>query len=166
MRVYRFDNYGGLDGLHLYDEPVPSPQRGEVLLRIKAVSLNYRDIAIPLGRYVRDAKPSLVPCSDAAAEVVELGKGVDDYPRATGRSARFNPGSSAGRLPATADSDSYDSGQDGWLTEYKVVTGIGRTCSTCATGPLRRSALPTTSRSTRGFGGSPSIPRRPRRPPV
>ncbi|MDT7719248.1 MAG: hypothetical protein QOE94_259 [Mycobacterium sp.] len=79
MRVYRFDNYGGLDGLHLHDEPVPSSQRGEVLLRIKAVSLNYRDIAIPLGRYVRDAKPGLVPCSDAAAEVVEVGEGVDDY---------------------------------------------------------------------------------------
>jgi NADPH:quinone reductase-like Zn-dependent oxidoreductase len=40
---------------------------------------HYRDIAIPLGRYVRDAKPGLVPCSDAAAEVVEVGEGVDDY---------------------------------------------------------------------------------------
>ncbi|MGA8254101.1 MAG: alcohol dehydrogenase catalytic domain-containing protein [Mycobacterium sp.] len=50
-----------------------------MLLRIKAVSLNYRDIAIPLGRYVHDAKPGLVPCSDAAAEVVEVGEGVDDY---------------------------------------------------------------------------------------
>jgi NADPH:quinone reductase-like Zn-dependent oxidoreductase len=50
-----------------------------VLLRIKAVSLNNRDIAIPLGRDVRDAKPGLVPCSDAAAEVVEVGEGVDDY---------------------------------------------------------------------------------------
>ena len=27
MRVYRFDNHGGLDGLHIHDEPVPSPQR-------------------------------------------------------------------------------------------------------------------------------------------
>jgi hypothetical protein len=85
----------------------------------------------------------------------------------TGRSARFNPGSSAGRLPATADSDSYGSGQHGWLTEYKVVSQE----SVVPVPPalpdrLRRSALPTTSRSTRGFGGSPSIPRRPRRPPV
>src|SRR6202161_3382942 len=51
MRVYLFDNHGGLDGLHIHDEPVPSPQRGELLLRITAVSLNYRDIAIPLGRH-------------------------------------------------------------------------------------------------------------------
>ena len=91
MRVYRFDNYGGLDGLHLHDEPVPSPQRGEVLLRIKAVSLNYRDIAIPLGRYVRDAKPGLVPCSDAATEVVELGEGVDDYSPGDRAVSTFQP---------------------------------------------------------------------------
>jgi hypothetical protein len=51
MRVYRFDNHGGLDGLHIHDEPVPSPQRAELLLRITAVLLNYRDIAIPLGRH-------------------------------------------------------------------------------------------------------------------
>ena len=81
-----------------------------MLLRIKAVSLNYRDIAIPLGRYVRDAKPGLVPCSDAAAEVVELGEGVDDYPRATRRSARFNLGSSAGPLAGDRRLRSYGSG--------------------------------------------------------
>ena len=80
-----------------------------MLLRIKAVSLNYRDIAIPLGRYVRDAKPGLVPCSDAA-EVVELGEGVDDYPRATRRSARFNLGSSAGPLAGDRRLRSYGSG--------------------------------------------------------
>lgn len=33
MRVYRFDNSRGLDGLELHDEPVPSPQRGELLLK-------------------------------------------------------------------------------------------------------------------------------------
>jgi NADPH:quinone reductase-like Zn-dependent oxidoreductase len=47
--VSRFDHAGGLEGLRLHDEPVPSPQRGAVLLRILAVSLNYRDVAIPLG---------------------------------------------------------------------------------------------------------------------
>lgn len=123
MRVYRFDGAaGGLDGLRLCDEPVPSPQRGELLLRIKAVALNYRDIAIPLGRYVRDARHGLVPCSDAAAEVVEAGEGVDDYRPGDRVVSAFHPRWFGGPMPPTANSDSYGSGQDGWLTEYKVVS--------------------------------------------
>jgi NADPH:quinone reductase-like Zn-dependent oxidoreductase len=122
MHVYRFDNSRGLDGLELHDEPVPSPQRGELLLRIRAVSLNYRDIAIPLGRYVRDSKSGLVPCSDAAAEVVEVGEGVADYRPGDRVMSIFQPRWFGGPLPLTANSDSYGSGQDGWLTEYKVVS--------------------------------------------
>ena len=122
MRVYRFDNSRGLDGLKLYDEPVPSPQRGELLLKVRAVSLNYRDIAIPLGRYVRESKSNLVPCSDAAADVVEVGEGVDDYRPGDRVISLFQPRWFGGPLPATADSDAYGSGQDGWLSEYKVVS--------------------------------------------
>lgn len=122
MRVYRFDNSRGLDGLEMTDEPVPSPQRGELLLKVRAVSLNYRDVAIPLGRYVRDSKSGLVPSSDAAAEVVETGEGVDDYRPGDRVVSLFQPRWFGGPLPATANSDSYGSGQDGWLTEYKVVS--------------------------------------------
>ncbi|OBG65954.1 alcohol dehydrogenase [Mycobacterium sp. E735] len=122
MRVYRFDNSRGLDGLEMSDEPIPAPQRGELLLKIRAVSLNYRDIAIPLGRYVRDSKSGLVPCSDAAAEVAEAGEGVEDYHPGDRVMSIFQPRWFGGPLPATANSDSYGSGQDGWLTEYKVVS--------------------------------------------
>ncbi len=122
MHVYRFDNSRGLDGLELHDEPVPSPQRGELLLKIRAVSLNYRDVAIPLGRYVRDSKSGLVPCSDAAAEVVEVGEGVDDYRPADRVVSIFQPRWFGGPPPPTANADSYGSGQDGWLAEYKVVS--------------------------------------------
>ncbi|MGA7135268.1 MAG: alcohol dehydrogenase catalytic domain-containing protein [Mycobacterium sp.] len=146
--MYRFDNHGGLDGLHIHDEPVPSPQRGELLLRITAISLNYRDIAIPLGRHVRDAKPGLVPCSDAAAEVVEVGEGVDDYRPGDRVISIFEPRWFGGPLPATANSDSYGSGQDGWLTEYKVVSRE----SVVAVPP----ALPDEQAATLPCAGSPS----------
>ncbi|MGD0107495.1 MAG: hypothetical protein ABSC06_26170 [Rhodopila sp.] len=52
MHVFRFDSLQSLDDLKPYDEPMPAPQRGEVLVKIHAVSLNYRDIAPVLGRYV------------------------------------------------------------------------------------------------------------------
>jgi NADPH:quinone reductase-like Zn-dependent oxidoreductase len=38
MRVYRFDRLDGLDYLTLHDEPVPEPQRGEVLVKVRVVS--------------------------------------------------------------------------------------------------------------------------------
>jgi alcohol dehydrogenase len=78
-------------------------------------------IAIPLGRYVQDSRSGLVPCSDAAAEVVDVGEGVEDYRRGDRVVSAFHPRWFGGPLPATANSDTYGSRQDGWLTEYKVV---------------------------------------------
>ena len=76
MRAYRFDSFEDLDALRLREEPDPRPQRGEVLVRVRAVSLNYRDIAILRGRYPRKAVPGLIPISDAAGEIVAIGEGV------------------------------------------------------------------------------------------
>jgi NADPH:quinone reductase-like Zn-dependent oxidoreductase len=79
MRAYRFDRLNGLDDLTLHEAPAPAPQRGEVLVRVRAVSLNSRDIAIPLGRYVWNVKPGLIPCSDAAGDVVAVGEDVSAF---------------------------------------------------------------------------------------
>jgi NADPH:quinone reductase-like Zn-dependent oxidoreductase len=122
MRLYRFDELTGVDGLRRHDEDVPSPQRGELLLKVRAVSLNYRDIAIARKEYVRPAAIGLVPCSDAAAEVVEIGADVEDFAVGDRVLGTFHPRWYGGALPPTAAADSYGSGQDGWLTEYKVVS--------------------------------------------
>ena len=45
MRSYRFDDFTRLDDLRLHEEDMPRPQRGEILVRVRAVSLNYRDLA-------------------------------------------------------------------------------------------------------------------------
>jgi NADPH:quinone reductase-like Zn-dependent oxidoreductase len=122
MRVYRFDELSGVDGLRLHDEDSPAPQRGELLLKVRAVSLNFRDIAIARREYVRSTVPGLVPCSDAAAEVVATGDGVDDFHTGDRVLGNFHPRWYGGPPPATAEADSYGSGQDGWLCEYKVVS--------------------------------------------
>ena len=46
MQAYRFHAFTGLDDLHLHEEECRKPQRGELLLRVRAVSLNYRDLAM------------------------------------------------------------------------------------------------------------------------
>ena len=44
MRLYELQNTGGIDGLKLLERPTPSPGPDEVLLRITAATLNYRDL--------------------------------------------------------------------------------------------------------------------------
>ena len=55
IKTYRFDALTGLDDLVLHDEVLRAPERGEVVVEIAAVSLNYRDLAVVLGNYVSSA---------------------------------------------------------------------------------------------------------------
>uniref|UniRef100_A0A8H7NE53 Enoyl reductase (ER) domain-containing protein n=1 Tax=Bionectria ochroleuca TaxID=29856 RepID=A0A8H7NE53_BIOOC len=64
----------GLDNLELGETAIPEPKDGEVLVKIKAVSLNYRDTEVCQGEYTHhsslDNGQPLVPCSDMAGEIV------------------------------------------------------------------------------------------------
>jgi NADPH:quinone reductase-like Zn-dependent oxidoreductase len=60
----------------LHEEPDPIPGRNEVLVRVHAASLNYRDLVILTGRYPGPVKKNGVPLSDGAGEVVEIGPAV------------------------------------------------------------------------------------------
>ncbi|KAG1118269.1 hypothetical protein G6F42_013236 [Rhizopus arrhizus] len=79
--VYRFtDKKSSYKGIQPVKETIDSNDIGknEVLLKIKAVALNYRDFAITQGTYIIDTKENLIPGSDAAAEVIQVGSGVSD----------------------------------------------------------------------------------------
>jgi len=52
--------------------PVRQPGEYEVLVRVRAVSLNRRDVYVKLGRYPGPMPPNLVPLSDGAGEVVAI----------------------------------------------------------------------------------------------
>jgi NADPH:quinone reductase-like Zn-dependent oxidoreductase len=66
----------GLDNLALAERPDPRPAPGQALVRLNAVSLNYRDLLTVEGKYNPKQKLPLIPCSDGAGEVVEIGEGV------------------------------------------------------------------------------------------
>ncbi|MCX7230746.1 MAG: NAD(P)-dependent alcohol dehydrogenase [Burkholderiales bacterium] len=77
MRVFQIEGGWGLDHLVLSSRPDPRPGAGEVLLRMKAASLNYRDLVVPdrgYGQYTGTLP--LIPISDGVGEVVEVGAGV------------------------------------------------------------------------------------------
>lgn len=69
-----------LDALRLVERPQPSPGRGQVLVRVRATSLNFRDLAVVQGKYPGppDAGPH-IPLSDGAGEVAGIGEGVTRF---------------------------------------------------------------------------------------
>ena len=78
MKAYQIQSYDGLDGLIQTEiaEPTP-PGSGQVVVRVRAVSLNYRDLMILTGQYGGGNPPAgLIPLSDGAGEVSAVGAGV------------------------------------------------------------------------------------------
>lgn len=70
----------GLGNLRLKDVPDPVPGPGEVLVRLRAASLNYRDILVVDGKYgSMQRSAGLIPLSDGAGEVAAVGAGVRDW---------------------------------------------------------------------------------------
>ena len=68
-----------INALDLVERPVPKPRRGEILVRIRAASLNYRDLAILAQKYLPNLALPYVPASDACGEVVEVGEEVSRF---------------------------------------------------------------------------------------
>ncbi|CDG85329.1 zinc-dependent alcohol dehydrogenase family protein [Janthinobacterium agaricidamnosum] len=119
MRTYRIEQFGSVDGLALNQESVPAPGAGQVLVRIRASSLNFRDIAILDGWYPIPVKPGVVPLSDAAGEVEAVGAGVSRFKAGDRVVNSFFPNWFGGTFNSMPQQ--YVADQDGWLTEYKVV---------------------------------------------
>lgn len=122
MRAYRFDSFDSLDELRVREEADPQPQRGEVLVRVHAVSLNFRDLAMLRGRYPRKCVPGLIPVSDAAGEIVAIGEEVEAFKVGDRVIGAFHPRWFGGEMPSTIATDSYGAESDGWLCELKALS--------------------------------------------
>jgi NADPH:quinone reductase-like Zn-dependent oxidoreductase len=77
MKVFEIRGDWDFDHLLLGSRPDPRPGPGQVLLRMKAASLNYRDLVVPLRGYgAFTGNLPLIPLSDGVGEVIEVGQGV------------------------------------------------------------------------------------------
>lgn len=79
MKQWQFGE-GGFDALHQVEVEQPQPGIGEVLVRLRAASLNYRDLIIA-GQPKSQQSQSRVPLSDGAGEVVAVGESVAGTPQ-------------------------------------------------------------------------------------
>jgi NADPH:quinone reductase-like Zn-dependent oxidoreductase len=117
MRVYEVQTGStGIDGLRRAERPDPQPGPHDVVIRIRATSLNYRDHLVVSGRYFVPLERPTIPLSDAAGEVAAIGGAV----------TRFRPGDRvAGAFlqvwkdgPRPPESDALGVPFDGTLAEY------------------------------------------------
>ncbi|MEN3030498.1 NAD(P)-dependent alcohol dehydrogenase [Chromobacterium amazonense] len=121
MQSYRFSRFGALDHLQRHDEAMPQPGRGEVLVRVRASSLNYRDLALLHGRYPMSWQDGLIPLSDGTGDIVALGEDCRRFAVGDRVCNAFFPEWFGGPFPLPQAARQYGSNLDGWLCQYKAV---------------------------------------------
>jgi NADPH:quinone reductase-like Zn-dependent oxidoreductase len=122
MKVYEIRDGFGLDSLRQADRPEPKPGRGEVLVKVKAVALNYRDLLVVKGVYNPKMNLPRVPCSDGAGEVVAVGEGVSRVKPGQRVAGLFMPAWLEGELNDAKAKSALGGSVDGLLAEYAVLS--------------------------------------------
>lgn len=77
--VFRFPTRNNFEDLASYQENIPTPSSNEVLIKVRAVSLNSRDCQIATSNYPFAIKDRVIPGSDAAGDIVEVGDAVREF---------------------------------------------------------------------------------------
>ncbi len=106
-----------IEGLVATERAAPAPGPGEVLVRLHAASLNFRDLAIVRGKYIGGpVTDNTIPLSDGAGVVEAVGDGVEGFAAGDRVSATFSQGSPLATLGSPLD---------GTLAEYGVYAASG-----------------------------------------
>src|SRR5713226_1105455 len=122
MRAYRIDRFGGVDGVVLGSRNDPRPGSREILLRVRATSLNYRDLMVLKGGGRGPTKLGVVPLSDGAGEVAAVGDGVTRFAVGDQVIGCFHPRWFGGPIKPDYLTDRLGANLDGMLAEYAAVS--------------------------------------------
>jgi NADPH:quinone reductase-like Zn-dependent oxidoreductase len=125
MKVYEIREPKGIDHVQLSERPDPAPGYGEVLIRMKAASLNYRDLAVARGAYGRGVPYPLIPLSDGAGEVAAIGPGVTRVATGDRVAGIFMQTWLAGPIHEEYGKSALGGSVDGMLAEYAVLNQDG-----------------------------------------
>ncbi len=126
MKAYRIDGQARIEGipkcaagLTLHSVDRPEPGTGEVLIRVRAASINFHDILTVLGR--NPGLPERVPLSDGAGEIEKIGTGVTRFRKGDRVAGNFHQGWICGELTPEVARSVLGVDRDGMLSEYVVL---------------------------------------------
>lgn len=126
MKVYEVQEAFGFDHFVKAERPDPKPGPGQVMVKVKSVSINYRDLLLVQGFYNPKQPLPIIPFSDGAGEVVEVGEGVTRVAVGDRVADTFFQGWVSGRpTPESVAGSSMGSPLDGMIAEYVVLDQEG-----------------------------------------
>lgn len=126
MRAYEIRQATGIEGVVLNEQrPMPQAGHGEIKIRVLAASLNYRDLLVAKGLYRGSLKERVIPLSDGAGEVVDVGPGVSRFKSGDRVMGAFFQGWTAGGITAASTANALGGARDGMLAEYVVLPETG-----------------------------------------
>jgi NADPH:quinone reductase-like Zn-dependent oxidoreductase len=126
MRAYLLPKGGaGIDALVKVERPDPKPAHRQVLVKVKACALNFRDLGIVRGTYRMPVRDNIIPLSDGAGEVVEVGPGVTRVKVGDRVASCFFQRWPAGEPAADVHTSALGGGIDGMLADYAVLEEDG-----------------------------------------
>ena len=124
MKAWRIHEFG-IDKLTLDEIPTPTPGPGQVLVAVKAVSLNYRDLSIVRGTYNPRLQVPRIPCSDGAGVVADIGPGVSNFKKGDHVAAIFMQNWLDGAPDAARQKGALGGDIDGMLAEFVLLPESG-----------------------------------------
>ena len=124
MRAWQIQSFG-VDSLQVIEQPTPSPAAGEVLVQVRAISLNFRDLMVVKGLYNPKMALPRIPCSDGAGEVVAVGEGVTAWKPGDRVAAIFMQNWLEGALTRAKSRGALGGDIDGMLAEFVVLRESG-----------------------------------------
>ena len=124
MRAWQIPAFG-IDSLDFVERPTPAPGPGEVLVGVRAVSFNFRDLLIVKGFYNPKLALPRIPCSDGAGEVVAVGAGVTAFSQGDRVAGIFMQNWQDGPLTTAKMKGALGGDIDGMLADYVILKEAG-----------------------------------------
>jgi len=125
MDAWHIEQFGSTDGLVRRSHPDPEPGPDDVVVRMRANSLNYRDLMVLKGSYRANPRAGLIPLSDGVGEICAVGSRVKRVKVGDRVAAIFHQRWLGGRMTRECMGSDLGGSIDGVLTEMAVLNQEG-----------------------------------------